>query len=126
MGDQKVGYRSPPVHSRFPPGTSGNAKGRPKAAKNAATLIDAVFGELIPVRENGRTRKISKLQASLIQLANKAAAGDVRAILAVVALAQGVEARRDGDAATVQLDEADRVVLESLIERVRATAGVHE
>ncbi|QCI80353.1 hypothetical protein E6W36_15070 [Hankyongella ginsenosidimutans] len=77
------------MHSRFKPGQSGNPKGRPKKAQNASTLIGAVLGERIPVRENGRTRKISKLEASLTQLANKAAAGDVRAILAVVALAQG-------------------------------------
>lgn len=126
MDDSKVGYRSPPVHSRFQPGTSGNAKGRPKAAKNAATLIDTVFAERIPVRENGRTRKISKLEASLTQLANKAASGDIRAILAVVALAQSVEARRGAEQTIAPLDEADRKVLDGLMTRVREQAGVYD
>ncbi|TXG83039.1 MAG: hypothetical protein E6R12_09960 [Sphingomonadales bacterium] len=85
-----------------------------------------MLGERIPVRENGRTRKISKLEASLIQLANKAAAGDVRAILAVVALAQGVEARGEPDQVAVPLDEADRRVLDRLIDRVRSKAGTDE
>jgi len=125
MAEEKVGYRRPPVHSRFQRGTSGNARGRPKAAKNASTLIGSVLAERIPVRENGRTRKISKLEASLTQLANKAAGGDVRAILAVVALAQGVEARRDPDETIAPLDEADRRVLDRLVDRVRAKAGVH-
>lgn len=126
MADDCGGYRTPPVHSRFKPGQSGNPKGRPKKAQNASTLIGAVLGERIPVRENGRTRKISKLEASLTQLANKAAAGDVRAILAVVALAQGVEARGEPDQVAVPLDEADRRVLDRLIDRVRSKAGTDE
>jgi hypothetical protein len=126
MADDRVGYRHPPVHSRFKPGQSGNPMGRPKKAQNASTLIGAVLGESIPVRENGRTRKISKLEASLTQLANKAAAGDVRAILAVVALAQGVEARGEPEEVAVPLDEADRRVLSRLIDRVRSQAGADE
>ncbi len=126
MADDRGGYYNPPVHSRFKPGQSGNPKGRPKKAQNASTLIGAVLGERIPVRENGRTRKISKLEASLTQLANKAAAGDVRAILAVVALAQGVEARGEPDQVAVPLDEADRRVLDRLIDRVRSKAGTDE
>lgn len=126
MADDRAGYRNPPVHSRFKPGQSGNCKGRPKKAQNASTLIGAVLGERIPVRENGRTRKISKLEASLTQLANKAAAGDVRAILAVVALAQGVEARGEPEHVAIPLDEADRRVLDRLIDRVRSKAGTDE
>jgi hypothetical protein len=126
MVEEKVGYRCPPVHSRFQPGQSGNARGRPKAAKNASTLIDRVLAQRLPVRENGRTRKISKLEASLTQLANKAAGGDVRAILAVVALAQGIEAQRESSEPVVPLDEADRRVLDRLVDRVRAKAGVHD
>ena len=61
-----------------------------------------------------------------IQLANKAAAGDVRAILAVVALAQGVETRGGSDDIAVPLDEADRRVLDRLIDRVREKAGTIE
>jgi hypothetical protein len=126
MVEEKVGYRCPPVHSRFQPGQSGNARGRPKAAKNASTLIDRVLAQRLPVRENGRTRKISKLEASLTQLANKAAGGDVRAILAVVALAQGIEAQRESSEPVVPLDEADRRVLDRLVDRVLAKAGVHD
>ena len=126
MADDRAGYRNPPIHSRFKPGQSGNSKGRPKKAQNASMLIGAVLGERIPVRENGRTRKISKLEASLTQLANKAAAGDLRAILAVVALAQGVEARGEPEQVAFPLDEADRRVLDRLIDRVRSKAGADE
>lgn len=122
--EHKVGYRSPPLHSRFKPGHSGNPTGRPRHSKNASTLIGAVLAERIAVRENGRLRKVSKLEASLKQLANKAAGGDIRAILAVIALGQGLEARDGGAAPSVALDEADRRVLDSLVARVnRAATG---
>lgn len=33
MGRMKVGYKKPPVHSRFKKGVSGNPKGRPRKPK---------------------------------------------------------------------------------------------
>ena len=35
--DYEVGYKKPPIHTRFKPGVSGNPKGRPKGTKNLAT-----------------------------------------------------------------------------------------
>ena len=32
--NDEVGYRRPPKASQFPPGRSGNPKGRPKGARN--------------------------------------------------------------------------------------------
>jgi hypothetical protein len=64
----------------FKKGTSGNPKGRPKGAKNQAALLEAIVNAVIPVTENGRKKMISKREAALIQLANKAAGGDLRAI----------------------------------------------
>ncbi len=57
----------------FKKGASGNPRGRPKGAKNQATLLEAIVNALIPVTENGRKKMISKREAALIQLANKAA-----------------------------------------------------
>lgn len=122
--DAAVGYGRPPRHSQFKPGQSGNPKGRPRGARGATSLIAKTLGERIAVRENGRTRKISKLEASLTQLANKAAGGDIRAILAVVALARGTEARASlTDAPVLPLNDADRRVLDQLMARVRDQAS---
>ena len=33
-GNQAIGYRKPPMHSRFKPGTSGNPSGRPLGSPN--------------------------------------------------------------------------------------------
>ena len=66
-------------NGRFPKGTSGNLHGRPKGSKNQTALIEEVFNTRISVTENGKRKMVSKREAALIQLANKAASGDLRA-----------------------------------------------
>jgi|GEM_PF-6334778 len=65
-----VGYRKPPEHTRFKKGQSGNPKGRPRktpdhapAPQSNTEIMRRVLAEEVPVRENGRTRKISKAEA---------------------------------------------------------------
>src|SRR5712671_5994969 len=84
--DDQVGYRKPPRHSRFKKGQSGNPRGRPKGSESFARLARRILNEKIVIRENGERRTITKLQAALKQLANKAAAGDARAIREVFKL----------------------------------------
>ena len=45
-----VGYRKPPLATRFNPGQSGNPKGRPKGSPNPAADLSTELGELITVR----------------------------------------------------------------------------
>ena len=37
--DYKVGYKKPPLHSRFKKGQSGNPRGRPRGAKNFSSVL---------------------------------------------------------------------------------------
>jgi hypothetical protein len=78
--DYEIGYGRPPLHTRFPKGSSGNPKGRPRRAKSAATLVRSALRERITVRENGRVKRITKLDAIIRQLVNKALNSDYRAI----------------------------------------------
>jgi len=78
-GIQRVGYKSPPLHTRFRPGRSGNAKGRPRGASNLRTYVDKEWKEKIVVREGQRTRKISKGQAVVKKTFNDAISGKGRA-----------------------------------------------
>jgi hypothetical protein len=73
------GYRKPPVHSRFVKGRSGNPKGRPKGSRNFRTDLLAELEERIPVREGERVRPMTKQQALIKTMINKALKGDVRA-----------------------------------------------
>jgi hypothetical protein len=78
-GDYEVGFGKPPKPTRFRKGHSGNPKGRPRGSKNASSLLDEALKEQVIVSENGRRRKVTKLEAILTQLVNKAAQGDHRA-----------------------------------------------
>src|SRR5580658_1402193 len=74
--DYIVGYGRPPVATRFKPGQSGNPRGSRKGARHVATILAAVLAERVPVKENGQSLHITKLELAIRQLVNRAAAGD--------------------------------------------------
>ena len=77
---QKVGRGNPPKHTQFRKGQSGNKKGRPKGSKNLSTYLMEAARDQVSATVGGRTRTISKLQATTMQLATKAAGGDQAAM----------------------------------------------
>ena len=82
--EDRVGYGRPPLHSRFRKGRSGNPKGRPKGSQALASIWSSVWNEKLTVTENGQRHRITKQEAAIKQLANKAASGDKRAIEAMI------------------------------------------
>jgi len=78
-GDYEVGFGRPPKHTQFHKGRSGNPKGRPRGSRNASTLLDDALNERVIVNENGRRKTVTKLDAIMKQLVNRAAQGDHRA-----------------------------------------------
>lgn len=78
-GSYEVGYRRPPVASRFRDGVSGNPKGRPKGSKNFRTEFDEVLAQSVVLNENGRRRRMPKRRAILMQVINRALNNDPRA-----------------------------------------------
>lgn len=69
-GEYEVGYRKPPIHSRFKPGQSGNSAGRPKKIKGLKELLDEELQEMI--RADGKALPIQRvLVQSLIRNAIK-------------------------------------------------------
>jgi hypothetical protein len=87
----EVGYGKPPLHTRFRKGQSGNPKGRGKGTKNFATIFMKAMRQSVTITENGKRRKISKLDAAVTQLVNDAARGDKKAIRLAFALLQALE-----------------------------------
>ena len=81
--DKEVGYGKPPKATRFKKGQSGNPKGRSKGAKNFSTELEEELQETIPIRENGRLKKVSKQRAMLKSLSSLAVQGNVRAATAL-------------------------------------------
>ena len=78
--DDKIGRGKPPKNSQFKPGESGNRKGRPKGSRNLATLMMQAANDSVTANISGKQRKISKLHATTMQLATKAAGGDPKMI----------------------------------------------
>lgn len=89
-----VGYGKPPRHTRFRKGQSGNPKGRPKGLTTLAQIATRIFNERVVIRENGERRSITKLEAALKQLANKAASGHDQSLREVLRVHAGIEAAR--------------------------------
>src|ERR1700736_5248771 len=71
---------NPPEDTKFRPGMRGNPRGRPKGSKNLSTLLKEAASDQVSATIGGKTRKISKIQATTMQLATKAAGGDNAAI----------------------------------------------
>src|ERR1022692_2371340 len=121
--DETVGYGHPPTQTRFQKGRSGNPRGRPKGAPNLATALARTLKEPVVVTEQGRKKTITKFEAAIKQLVNKAASGEARAIAQLLALVQVVESQVDAhDPATQPLLEADQHVRAKILSRLTRQA----
>jgi hypothetical protein len=84
----RVGYRSPPVHSRFKPGVSGNPSGRRKGSQNLRTLFDKILNEEVSLRDGDKVKKISKAEAILRGVIVGALRGDTRSLAMLLRMAE--------------------------------------
>lgn len=116
----KIGYGKPPEHTRFKPGQSGNPKGKPRGAKNLATIVGNAIKQKVVVTENGKRRSVSKLEVAITQLANKAATGDQKALQQLLPLVHLIEGRAEAAAvSTPIITKADQQVMENIRARIK-------
>ena len=106
-----IGKGKPPQHTRFKKGQSGNPMGRRKESKNLATLLGKALNERVTVTENGKRRTITKREAMLKQLANKAASGDLRSTKLVLLPADTMDVSGEKGKSKAELEgEAARYI----------------
>lgn len=91
-GPEKTGYGHPPKNTRFKLGQSGNPRGRPRN-RHGAVPYDAVLGQMVTIRENGRDRRVTAAEAFLLQLAQKGLAGDAAAAGSSLDAIEGARAK---------------------------------
>ena len=92
-GEKPVGYRQPPLSTRFQKGRSGNAKGRPRGRTNVGIPYESVLGQLVSIREDGTEKQVTAAEAFLLHLAKQGLEGKPAAIKgALSAIEQGQSA----------------------------------
>jgi hypothetical protein len=92
VGEFDVGYRRPPMTTRFAKGQSGNPAGRPRGRHREAPY-EAVLGQMVTVREDGTTRRVTASEAFMLQLTKRGLEGDGAAARASLAMIEQVRER---------------------------------
>ena len=100
---------------RFPPGQSGNRNGRPKKPRTVSEAIITAMNKTVAANENGRKRRIRKLDATATQIANKGASGDLRAGKMLLDMAAQAEARDAGVEAPETLTVSDQEIFDQFL-----------
>ncbi len=120
-----VGYRRPPVHSRFKPGQSGNPRGRPKGSKGVDQALRQALDRRVPDPRTGGRRKISMLEVIVEGLVLGAAKRDPRMLRLLIGLVDRCAPSEGPRAEPQDLEATDRDILEEYIAAVLAdkTAG---
>jgi hypothetical protein len=119
----RVGYCNPPAHTRFKAGQSGNPQGRPKGTLSMATVLERTLREQVVINENGKRKTITKLEAAIKQLTDKAASGELKALQLLAALVRSAEERGIQAAVpSAALDEVDEKVVLGILKRLEATS----
>jgi hypothetical protein len=79
--ENEVGYKKPPKTTQFQKGRSGNPSGRPRQNPGIAEIFRKVSKQVVQTNgQNGERRSMTKIEASITQLINKATTGDLRAM----------------------------------------------
>ena len=97
VADYEIGYRRPPLHTRFKPGQSGNPTGRVKGSKNLKTLFHQILNEQIPLIDGTQSKKVTKGEALMRRLIIGALKGDSRSLMTLMRIAEQT-GEFDGDA----------------------------
>lgn len=82
--DYEVGYGRPPEATQFKPGQSGNTRGRPKKGVDLAKIYREAASAKVSVTVDNRKVQMTKIEAAIHTSINKAARGDIRALVHVL------------------------------------------
>jgi hypothetical protein len=115
-----LGYGKPPKDSQFAAGRSGNPKGRPKGSANLAAALNRALKEKVEIVEHGRRKSITKLDAAVKAMVNRAVKGDAKAMQQMLGMAPLVG--MDTSKSTQSIDANDAVILQALLQRMSGGA----
>ena len=115
----KVGYKRPPVSTRFKAGRSGNPKGRPKGQRNFKVIIEEALNAPVLVREGDRKRHVKKAEAIVLRQLDSAMKGDGRATETVIKLMKhmGLLDPNQAEAEVAKLSSAEESLFAEIVEQ---------
>jgi hypothetical protein len=103
---------------RFEPGKSGNPKGRPRKTANVDTAILNAIGKTVIMTQNGRRKRIRKVDVAVTQLVNKSASGDLPATKFALGLAQKAHDRAAEAGPPRVMTVSDQEIAARVVERL--------
>lgn len=113
-----VGYKNPPKPTQFQKGQSGNPSGRPKGRKNFETVMREQLNKPVTARVNGRIKKVSTMEAMIMQLLKASLEGDKAARALALKLSEqfGSDETSTSAGKTAFSREDDAKVLQKLLQ----------
>lgn len=93
---EDVGYKKPPRSTQFRKGRSGNPRGRPRGSRRELPY-DALLGQMVTIREDGRERRVTAAEAFLLHLTKRGLEGDSAAARASLAAIEAARATARSD-----------------------------
>ena len=104
---------------RFRAGQTGNPHGRPKKSRGVDASVMRAVHESVTVTEQGKRKRRAKLDITATQIANKGAAGDLRAAKLTMDLARKAEERAEADTARAPvMTQSDHEIAARVIARL--------
>ncbi len=119
----EIGYKRPPKSAQFAKGKSGNPKGRPKGSKNFLTVLEKELGQSISVNENGRKKKMTRLEAMVKRLVGAALQGDQRSLLTLVEVFKRTGGLDQAQAGASLLPDDYESILAAYVQKQSKTQG---
>ena len=117
-GSYAVGYARPPTSAQYQPGQSGNPQGRPKGVRNASSMARDALERTVNVKVKRSWRKMTVRKAAYLRVAERAAAGDAKALDYLLSLES--EERAPGSDHAQPLSANDIELLQGFFDRRRA------
>ncbi|UVO50173.1 DUF5681 domain-containing protein [Sphingomonas sp. SUN019] len=114
---KKVGYKSPPDHTKWSKGQSGNPSGRKKGQRNLVTDLAEEMAATVQVTEGGRPLRLTKQRALIRGLVARSIKGDARAVAQLLQLLVRLPVDETADPATSPADADDEAIIAAFLAR---------
>lgn len=107
--------------TQFKKDQSGNPSGRPKGSKNLYNILDKNLNEKFPIVENGKRKKITKMEAIVKQMVNQSVKGDYKSISQLIALIKPYHPHQTSQTTSdnFPLQKEDEEIIKNIADRFR-------